>query len=380
MGLTLTAAIWALFVAIALWPPFRNGSLGFVVFLLTITVNEIPLVLLVVFVATTAPGALDEPSTWPAWPAAALSGLAVAGLVWLQVRARSTRPAMEAALTGALGSGWRDASPADSDRRWTNCWLRGILLPFQRHWRDVERLRNLPYGPDRAHRLDLYRGRSAGSERPVLIHLHGGGFTQGGKSHEGVVLLNQLAAHGWLCVSANYRLRSAGAFPSPLVDTKRVIAWIREHASDYGGDPRQIFLAGSSAGGHLAVSAALTPDRPEFQPGFADIDTRVAGVVVLYGYLGPRTSDRDSSPAALARPDAPPLLVIHGAGDTMVPPAGPRSVAGALRTASRAPVVWAELPDTQHDFDFFASVRARLVADEIEAFLEWARRRDPGLA
>lgn len=375
MGLTLTAAIWALFVAIALWPPFRNGSLGFVVFLLTMTVNEIPLVLLVVFLVTTVPAMLDGSSAWPVWPATILTALVVAGMIWLQVRARSARPALEAALAGALGSGWRDPSPAD-DRGWTNCWLCGILLPFQRHRRDVARLRNLAYGPDRAHRLDLYHDRSDGSGRPVLIHLHGGGFSQGGKSREGVILLNQLAAHGWLCASVNYRLRGEGAFPNPLIDTKRAVAWVREHAADYGGDPSRIFLAGSSAGGHLAVSAALTPDRRDLQPGFTDIGTQVAGVVVLYGYLGPRTSDPASSPATLARPDAPPMLVIHGACDTMVPPAGPLSIAATLRAVSGSPVVWAELPDTQHDFDFFASVRARLVADEVEAFLEWARRRD----
>jgi acetyl esterase/lipase len=153
-----------------------------------------------------------------------------------------------------------------------------------------------------------------------------------------------------------------------------VIAWVREHAAEYGADPSQVFLAGASAGGHLAVSAALTPGKPGFQPGFEQADTSVSGVVVLYGYLGPRTADPSSSPAELARPDAPPLLIVHGGYDTMVPTEGPRAVAAALRAASLAPVLYAELPHAQHDFDFFASVRARLVANAVEAFLDWARR------
>lgn len=373
--MVVTAAIWALFVLIATWPPARGGRWGFAVFLLTMTVNEIPLVLLAVFVASAAL-TLVPSSVPPEWPAVVLIAVVVVGLVHLQIRARSVRPAIEAALADGLGAGRRDPLPAPRAPSRTSSWIAGILLPFQRHRHDVERLRNLPYGPDREHRLDVYRGRGRRSACPVLVHLHGGGFTQGGRSREGVTLLNQLAAHGWLCVSADYRLRARGSFPNSLVDAKRAVAWVREHAADYGGDPARIVLVGSSAGGHLAVSAALTPDRPDLQPGFADVDTSVAAVVVLYGYLGPRTADPTSSPVALARPHTPPMLIVHGARDTMVPPAGPRSVAATLRTASRSPVVWAELPDAQHSFDFFASVRARLVADEVEAFLDWVWTRD----
>ena len=86
-----------------------------------------------------------------------------------------------------------------------------------------------------------------------------------------------------MCVSANYRLFPAAKFPDPLIDVKRVIAWVREHGRAYGADPTAVFLAGSSAGGHLASMAALTPNQPGFQPGFADTDTSVAGAVSLYG-------------------------------------------------------------------------------------------------
>jgi len=219
-------------------------------------------------------------------------------------------------------------------------------------------------------------GPSTENLRPVLLHLHGGGFVQGGKSREGITILNHLAAHGWLCLSANYRLGAAGEHPNPLVDTKRVIAWVRENAQDYGADPSQIFVVGSSAGGHLAVSAALTAGHAELQPGFEAADTGVAGVVVLYGYLGARTAARSSSPALLARPEAPPMLIVHGAHDTMVPPSSTRAVAATLRSASHNPVVFIELPSAQHSFDFFASVRARSAADAAEAFLNWARTRD----
>lgn len=364
MDLTIVTTIWAVFVALSWWPPVLAGRWGLAVFLLTVTANEVPIVLLVVFVGSLA-SQVPTVLTWDHWLPAALAGLVVVGLVRLQVRATSSWARLAAAMgmEPARGGGW-------------GVWVGGILLPFQRHRRNVQRHRNLPYGSDgRAHSLDLYRDSDQSQNRPIVIHLHGGGFVQGGKSREGVVLLNQLAAHGWLCISANYRLGAAGAFPHSLVDAKRVIAWAKDNAAAYGADPTQIFLVGASAGGHLALSAALTQNHPELQPGFEDRDTTVAGVVVLYGYLGPRTTDPSSSPAALVHPDAPPVLMIHGGLDTMVASGGPLSVANALRDVSSAPVVWVELPHTQHSFDLFASVRARMVANAAVTFLERVRTR-----
>jgi len=374
VGLWVTIAIWLLFVAATVRPPLIRGWPGFLIFIMTMTFNEIPVVLLVVFLLSIAATALDpSASAGAGLGAAAAAVLVVAGLVWLQLRTGSTRPALEAALQDALGGERRKVSdPVDGRTR--SHWMTGMLLPFQRRAKGVRRLRNLRYGPDpHAHRLDLYRGDGPSRGRPVLVHLHGGGFSQGGKSREGVTLLNQLAAKGWLCVSANYRLRSAGAFPFPLEDAKRVIAWVRENATTHDADPDQIFLIGASAGGHLAISAALTPNEPRFQPGFETVDTSVRAAVALYGYLGSRGADPASSPKELASPDAPPLFIIHGAHDTMVPAADARSVAATLRAASRSVVAYAELPHTQHAFDLFASVRARDAADAVESFLHWVR-------
>ena len=365
-------SIWGVFVALAIWPPFRRGRLGFVVFVVTMTVNEIPLVLLLVFLASLAVMG-PPPRGAGAWAVILVSAGVASGLLWLQVRAKSTVPHLRDALDRELGQGWRtsvdDLLPIDDP------WRDGIVRPFQRRRAGVERIRNVSYGPDRAHRLDIYRRRAADRDRPVIIHLHGGGFIQGGRSREGVAMLLQLAARGWLCLSVDYRIGTAGEFPNPLVDTKRAIAWIRDHAGEYAADACQVYLLGQSAGGHLAVSAALTGGDPRFQPGFEGANTEVAGAVALYGYLGPRTTDPASAPAALARSDAPPLLIIHGCLDTMVPPEGPRFVASILRSSSHSPVVYAEVPGMQHAHDFFGSVRARLVAEEVEAFVSWARSR-----
>ena len=377
-----TIVLWALLVGNALRPPRWGGRAGFVVYVLSMTINEMPLMFLVLIsvgvVSTLVTGGLPDGLGGVAWSVAWV--LIATGMLWLQIRARSARPALDGALTSSLGTGWRETIRPElaASLSTRTPWLAGIVRPFQRQHPDVVRVRNVAYGPDpRAHQLDLYRNPRSQAGSPILVHFHEGGFVRGAKSREAVALLNQMAAHGWLCISANYRLRADAVFPNPLLDAKRAIAWAREHAAEYGADPTQVFLAGCSAGGHLAVSAALTPNQPRFQPGFEQVDTTVAGVVSLYGYLGARTEDPASSPVALARPQAPPMLLIQGRNDTMLPPGAPAVWAKTLRSTSRSPVVYAELPHAQHAFDLFASVRARVVAHAIEAFLAWSRTCHP---
>src|SRR4029450_4266482 len=63
----------------------------------------------------------------------------------------------------------------------------------------------------------------------------------------------------------------------------RALRWIRERMAEYGGDPDFVVVTGGSAGGHLAALLALTPNDPEFQPGFEDVDTSVTACVPFYG-------------------------------------------------------------------------------------------------
>jgi acetyl esterase/lipase len=58
---------------------------------------------------------------------------------------------------------------------------------------------------------------------------------------------------------------------------------VRDHIAEYGGDPEYVVVTGGSAGGHLAAMVGLTANRPEFQPGFADVDTTVRAMVPFYG-------------------------------------------------------------------------------------------------
>ena len=243
---------------------------------------------------------------------------------------------------------------------------RTVFWPLPLRARDVQRIANISYGPaGRRNRLDLYRHRSRPAGAPVLIHFHGGHFRMGGKSREARALFYRLARQGWVCISADYRLRRAGLFPASQVDAKRAIAWARQHAAEYGADPSLLVVAGDSAGAHLASMAALTANDPVFQPGFEHADTSVSAAVCLYGFYGNRdlAGLLPSSPHAYVCRDAPPFFVAHGDNDTFIPATSAESFVEALRSVSMNPVVYARLPGAQHSFDLLHSVRFQHVID-----------------
>ncbi len=237
-----------------------------------------------------------------------------------------------------------------------------------------------------------------GRRRPALVQIHGGGWVIGFKDRQGQLLMNRLASQGWVCFNVDYRLSPMATFPDHLIDVKRAIAWIREHADEYGIDPDFIAVTGGSAGGHLATLTALTHGREEYQPGFEDADTSVQAAVPFYGvydftnrngawpeetvpwFLAPVVMklDPDEDPEAWAaaspldqvRAEAPPFFVVHGDIDVLAPVEDARDFVERMRAVSNEPVYYLELKGAQHAFEMFASVRANAVVDAAARFLD----------
>lgn len=115
-------------------------------------------------------------------------------------------------------------------------------------------------------KLDIYLPKKKAERFPVVVQIHGGGWVQGNKDIvkgnyiEKTVL--RLLENGIAVVSADYRLTGKNVhFPAPAEDCKDVIRWIRKNASEYHLDADRIGLWGESAGGHLALLSAFTPDQ-----------------------------------------------------------------------------------------------------------------------
>jgi acetyl esterase/lipase len=393
-----------LFTLVALRPPRRpEWVTAFTFFSSWLTTELAPLHLAWQLVATTlfiAFGALDS---WLGWLGLACTLLSWVGLVTIVTAARRTRQAFAAGLDDALGVGWGDAldpawKPVPHPFEW-----RRVLFPFSFKRRGVERVRSIQYVDGnrvRRHRLDVYRRPDAGPGAPVLLQIHGGAWVIGNKEQQGLPLMYQLAARGWVCVAANYRLAPRAPWPAQIVDCKRALAWIRTHIAEYGGDPNYVVVTGGSAGGHLAALMGLTPNDPEFQPGFEEVDTSVRAMIPFYGVydwtnrLGqrgrrdglrrvlertivkrrysdaPEIFDR-ASPLSHIRADAPPALIIHGNVDSLAPVREAREFARRLRETSRNPVVYVELRGAQHAFDIFQSIRSLQTIAAVDLFLTW---------
>jgi acetyl esterase len=143
----------------------------------------------------------------------------------------------------------------------------GRLHPASRpEAHDVEVLRDIPYlaSGHALHKLDLYRPRQRRAALPVVLYIHGGGFQLLSKDTHWMMGL-VFARAGYLVVNISYRLAPDDPFPAALSDCTDALAWLAEHAAEYGGDPRQLVFAGESAGANLACSLAIVTcyRRPE---------------------------------------------------------------------------------------------------------------------
>jgi len=400
MGYLRRQAVTAMLTANAVKPP-PAGHLGPLGFALGWPTGELAPQLLALTALDTAQAVVRGKASRAGL---VLAGASAVGLGYLVALARRSADLAEAQLVESLGPDYLDHLPAGSVDADLKIPLRDLVKPFTFAKPEVEVIRDINYreGGSRA-RLDIYRPAGVDlTDAPVLVQVHGGGWTIGDKAQQGLILMNRLAQRGWVCVAINYRLAPKHPFPAQIIDVKKALAWTKENIASYGGDPSYVVITGGSAGGHLAALAALTPEVKEYQPGFEDADTRVAACVPFYGgydlaglsgdkydvrarntFYGPRIFKLDprddaapfeqASPIAHVHPDAPDFLVIHGVHDGLFPVRGARAFVARLRSTSSGIVTYLELPSTQHGFEVFSSIRSQHVIRAVERWLEWHR-------
>jgi acetyl esterase/lipase len=380
-GLYFTYGVFVLFTTVnALRRPSPPTSRLPAIWILAMLNGELPLLTLLSRVGVTAiawwVGVFDNPvGRWGLW-LVALSLLGLPLLVFRTYRAerqlRTHAPVVPRPDARHIHlTGWARRLPVELTVEGTFAVDEGVTIDFY-------------------HRADRHPDRP----QPTLVYLHGGSWTGGDPHTQSRPLIHHLALDGWMVATVGYPLSPEATFPDHLIGVKKALAWLRHEGQAHGVDPDRIAIAGGSAGGHLAALTALTPHRPEYQPGFEEADTSVAACITLYGIydflnrnrtrhdwpLIPRVvmkadpvADaplfRAASPIDQVSPDAPPFLVIHGTHDSLVPPAEARVFVDALAAVSNAEVRYLEVEGAQHAFDAVNSPRSRRIAAVAAEFL-----------
>ncbi len=197
----------------------------------------------------------------------------------------------------------------------------------------------IPYGEDARQKLDIYKPAAAGTH-PVLLFFHGGSWKEGDRPSYAFVG-RAFAARGITTIIADYRKYPNVKFPDFVEDAAAATAWVNMSVAKHGGDPAQIYIAGHSAGAHLA--SMITLDRQWL--GREGLETSVIkGFIGLSGPYDfyPFTNDNaknalgnwprpnETQPIHYARGDAPPMLLLHGDIDTTVKPRNTKVLGGAI--------------------------------------------------
>ncbi len=246
--------------------------------------------------------------------------------------------------------------------------------------------------------LDAYRPAD-GDGHPLVVMIHGGGWARGGRFEMGLSKwAGYLASAGFAVVSIDYRLAPAAQFPAPFQDCLDAVDWAVEHADELGADPARVGLWGDSAGGHLVLLLATSQTHPAYDgPRMRTAADRLRAVVAFYpptdllrlyraetrgGGITSLVKDfvgtdpdadpqrwRNASPIEQVHPDVPPILLLQGTRDLLVPHSQATSFAERLQAAGADHELHI-LEDAVHGFDRLApGPEAKALIERSRAFL-----------
>jgi acetyl esterase/lipase len=200
--------------------------------------------------------------------------------------------------------------------------------------------------PDSIQALDLFVPAGPGPF-PLILWIHGGGWHSCGRQPEGTELALKFIPHGFALAAIGYRLTPDAPFPAQIEDCGHALAWLRRHAAAHRLDPNRVGVIGHSAGAHLCALLATGTVGAGFaetgagpiqaavcwSPPF-DLDRERGPWLVSMFAWNPEdkftktffpggTYDaafaRRASPSSYLHAGLPPLLVVHGALDTVIP-------------------------------------------------------------
>ena len=247
----------------------------------------------------------------------------------------------------------------------------------------VELKVNLPYAGNTNPRqaLDLYLPKTRANDQPlpVVVYIHGGGWSGGSRAGGGPALV--FAASGnYAGISVGYRLSAEVKWPAQIHDCKAAIRWIRGHAKEYNLDPDHIGVTGTSAGGHLVCLLGLTEGVKELEGSIGEFTSLSSRVTCVANYCGPTdmasplrqgeaalkddpavagllggpiaekaAEAKASSPLTYVGAGKPPFLTAHGTKDMRVNFTNATKLHDALTKAGNSSILLA-MTDAGHGF------------------------------
>jgi len=138
-------------------------------------------------------------------------------------------------------------------------------------------IKDIAYGGEPIQKLDIY-APSGAANAPVLIDIHGGGWTQGTKNTRAIPA-EAVMSKGVVWVPIDYGLAPSYRMEQIIDHVRRAVAWVYQNIAQYGGDPNRLYVSGNSAGGHLTGTTLM----PGWHGDYGIPEDAVKGAVPMSG-------------------------------------------------------------------------------------------------
>ncbi len=241
---------------------------------------------------------------------------------------------------------------------------------------DIEEIKNIEYKNinGKSLQLDIYKPKNLTKPAPLLVFIHGGGWT-GGERADYKVYLVAFAKKGYVTATVSYRLVGDSIYPACIEDISDAVQWLFRNGERYGYDPDKIALIGGSAGGHLSLLAGYGWHNPHVINDSTTTSAsphRIKAIVNLYGpvdltteyarnhpqvtnFLGHSYTEApklfsEASPNYYLDKHDPATLIFQGTSDELVPVSQSDNLKVRLDSLG-VPAVYYRLPLWPHTMD-----------------------------
>ncbi len=222
-----------------------------------------------------------------------------------------------------------------------------------------QKLADKAYRDGNRQKLDIYLPQNSDLSLPLktIVFFYGGSWDSGSKADYKFVA-EALTSAGYIVIIPDYRLYPEVVFPEFVDDGAKAVTWVLEHISEYGGDDQQVFLAGHSAGAHIAALLSLDPS---YLAKYGYLPTDITGMIGLAGpydflplqskrlkqIFGPAPQRWQSQPINFVTGNNPPMLLMVGHKDRTVLPKNSINLAAEIKRKN-GPVELVEFDNLDH--------------------------------